>query len=231
MGIFSKDNDEKAKGKGNAKENGEKNMSEKNEINDVNENVIPEKEEKVESSRMENNGSEKNNKETDGKIIELEKQLKDAKDQLLRKVAEFENYKRRTENEFSNLVKNANEYLIIDLLPVLDDFERSFDHAKDKPDFESFYKGIELIYAKLAKTLEQKGVKPITAVDQPFDVNYHEAILMMPKSGVPSHTVLQEVLKGYTLYEKVIRHTKVIVSSEPPEPENNGSESTDQNKE
>jgi molecular chaperone GrpE len=151
------------------------------------------------------------------RIEELESQVNTYKDQLLRKAAEFENYKRRTENEFSNFTKYANEYLIVELLPVIDDFERSLAVGKERPDFESFYKGVELIYLKFIKALESKGVKVIDSVNQPFDVNFHEAMMVMPKEGVPPSTVIQELAKGYMLNDKVIRHTKVMVSGEVPE--------------
>lgn len=145
-------------------------------------------------------------------VDELKKQLETCKDQLLRKAAEFENFKKRTENDYLNLTKFANEYLIDDLLPVIDDFERSFNSGKEKPDFDSFYKGIELIYSKFMKILEGRGLKVIEAMDKPFDVNYHEAMLVMPKDGVPPSTVVYEIEKGYLLHDKVIRHSKVAVS-------------------
>lgn len=144
----------------------------------------------------------------------LQKQLEFYKDQLLRRAAEFENYKRRTENEISNITKFANEILITDLLPIIDDLERSLAAGKEKNNGDSFYKGIELIYSKLMKILEQKGLKPIEALNKPFDVNYHEAMMMMPKDDIEPNIVIQEVEKGYTLHDKVIRHAKVIVSSE-----------------
>jgi molecular chaperone GrpE len=145
---------------------------------------------------------------------ELQKQLETYKDQLLRKAAEFENFKKRTENDYLNLTKFANEYLISDLLPVIDDFERSLNSGKEKPDFDSFYKGIELIYSKFMKILEGRGLKVIEALDKPFDVNYHEAMLVMPKDDVPPSTVVHEIEKGYLLHDKVIRHTKVAVSGQ-----------------
>lgn len=154
---------------------------------------------------------EKEEPATSGELI---KQLEFYKDQLLRKVAEFENYKKRTENEISNITKFANEILITDLLPIIDDLERSLSSIKDKTGCDSFYKGIELIYSKLMKILEQKGLKQIEALNKPFDVNYHEAMMMMPKDDIEPNIVIQEIEKGYTLYDKVIRHAKVVVSAE-----------------
>jgi molecular chaperone GrpE len=145
---------------------------------------------------------------------DLAKQLELYKEQLLRRAAEFENYKRRTENEISNITKFANEYLISDLLPVVDALERSLVAGKENSDYDSFYKGIELIYSKLMKIFEQKGLKPVEALNQPFDVNFHEAMMAMPKDDVKPNTVIQEMEKGYLLLDKVIRHSKVIVSAE-----------------
>jgi molecular chaperone GrpE len=145
---------------------------------------------------------------------DLTKQVELYKDQLLRRAAEFENYKRRTENEISNITKLANEYLISDILPIIDDFERSLSSGKEKSETDPFYKGVEMIYSKLMKILEQKGLKPIEVLNKPFDVNFHEAMMTMPKDGVEPNTVIQELEKGYLLFDRVIRHSKVIVSAE-----------------
>jgi len=142
------------------------------------------------------------------------KQAEMYKEQLLRRVAEFENYKRRTEIEISNITKFANEYLLSDILPVIDDLERSLSAGKEKSAEDPFYKGVEMIYTKLMKILEQKGLKPIETIDKPFDVNFHEAMMTMPKEGMEPNIVIQELEKGYTLFDKVIRHSKVIVSAE-----------------
>ncbi len=153
---------------------------------------------------------------------ELKKKLDEAlasaeafKDQLLRKAAEFENYKRRNETEFRTIIRNANESLILSLIPVLDDLVRSLSHGKESKDYDAFYKGIELIYAKLSKVLEQQGLAPFESVGRPFDVEYHDALLQVPKGDVPPHTVIEEIERGYKLYDKVLRHAKVIVSSAP----------------
>ncbi|MBI5464615.1 MAG: nucleotide exchange factor GrpE [Ignavibacteriales bacterium] len=153
---------------------------------------------------------------------EVEQQLAQYKDMLLRKAAEFENYKRRSEQEASNIVKFANESLIEDILPIVDDLERSLKHGKEKPDFDALYKGIELIYQKLLKMLEQRGVKPLETLGTEFSVELHDALMQLPTSDVPPHTVVEEVEKGYKMHERVLRHAKVIVSAEPPSPEGAG---------
>ncbi len=144
---------------------------------------------------------------------ELQKQVDQYKDLLLRKAAEFDNYKRRIENETTNILKYATESLVEDLLPVLDDFERSLKHRRESKDNDALIKGIELIYQKLVKVLEGRGVKAFDTVGKEFNVEYHDALMQIPRSDVPHYTILEEVEKGYTLNDKVIRHAKVVVSS------------------
>lgn len=151
------------------------------------------------------------------KTAELEKQCAQLKDQLLRKAAEFDNYKRRTENDFASLTKFAAENIITQLVPVLDDFNRSLKSIKEKAENDSFYKGIELIYAKFLKVLEAQGLKTMDVVGKEFNVDVHDALMQMPRADVPAHTVLEEVEKGYLLFDKVIRHAKVVVSTTPAE--------------
>jgi molecular chaperone GrpE len=148
------------------------------------------------------------------KIAELEKSVELYKDQFLRKAAEFENFKKRMENEYLNITRFANEALITEILPVIDDLTRSLMAGKARREFGAFYKGVELIHSKLMKILEARGLKPIEALGQEFNVDYHEALMQMPKEKVAPHTVIEEVEKGYMLHDKVIRHAKVIVSGD-----------------
>jgi molecular chaperone GrpE len=135
------------------------------------------------------------------------------KEQLLRKAAEFENYKRRMEIEFRSIIENASERLITDLLPVLDDFDRLLKSARKETGGDVLSQGFELIASKLSKILSLRGVQPFESVGKPFDVNYHDALLQMPRTDVPPNTVVEEVDRGYKLNDKVIRHAKVIVST------------------
>ena len=151
------------------------------------------------------------------KISDLEKQCAQLKDQLLRKAAEFDNYKRRTENDFASLSRFAGENIIAQLLPVLDDFNRSLKTARERAETDPFYKGIELIYAKFTKVLEGQGLKTMEVVGKEFNVDFHDALMQMPRADVPPHTILEEVEKGYLLFDKVIRHAKVVVSTTPDE--------------
>ena len=148
---------------------------------------------------------------------ELQKQVDQYKDMLLRKAAEFDNFKRRIENETANIVRFASESLIDDLLPILDDFERSLKHSRESKESDALLKGVEMIYQKLVKVLEGRGVKPFETVRKEFSVDYHDALMQMPRNDLPPHTVIEEVEKGYMLNDKVIRHAKVVVSSVPQE--------------
>ncbi len=152
------------------------------------------------------------------KLEAAEKLAESYKDQLLRKAAEFENYKKRTEADYLNLIKNANEGLIASLIPILDDFSRSMKSGREVKEHESFFRGVELIYNKFIKLLESHGLAPFESVGKPFDVEYHDALLQMPRADVPPHTVVEEIERGYRLFDKVIRHAKVIVSAEPEHP-------------
>ncbi len=155
------------------------------------------------------------------KILELEKQNAELKDTLLRKVAEFENYKRRNENEQINLIKYAAEPFIKSILSVYDDFERSLKHIDDENNFEATKKGLQLVFDNFNKILESHGVKKIDAKGQPFDVHLHEALMQQPVDGVEPHTVLEVIEPGYMFKDKVIRHAKVIVSAEPASQDDN----------
>ncbi len=162
-------------------------------------------------------------KETDV-TAELEAKVNELEDKLLRKAAEFENYKRRTENDQFNLLSFAAESFITKILPVIDDFERSLDHIKDTDSAEAIKDGIMLVYNKLLKILDEQGVKKIDSVGKPFNVDYHDALMQIKDDTVPAHTVLEEVEKGYMYKDKVIRHAKVIVSEDVGEQNNEHNE-------
>jgi molecular chaperone GrpE len=190
-----------------------------NEKNDENENYSNENKNMNSSNdndekQQENENLLKKEEEILVKIGRLENEAADLKDKLLRKAAEFENYKRRTENDQINLIKYSAESFIIKLLPVVDDFERSIAHMDSATDVESIKKGILLIYDKLIKLLNDQGVKKIEAVGKPFDVEFHEALMQRKADDVEPHTVIDEIEKGYIYKDKVIRHSKVIVSED-----------------
>lgn len=148
-------------------------------------------------------------------LADAQRQIDSYKDLLLRKAAEFDNYKKRAESEAATIIKFANEDLLVDILPILDDFERSLKLARENKESDPFYRGLELIYQKLLKILDGQGVKPLECVGKEFDVHFHDALLQVPREDVPPNMVVEEVEKGYTIHGKVIRHAKVIVSASP----------------
>jgi molecular chaperone GrpE len=147
----------------------------------------------------------------------LESEIQNLKDLLQRKVAEFENYKRRTDSELINMPKYAAEKVIKELLPVYDDLQRSIDSVSkgETKDFETLSKGMSLIYDKFKSVLEKEGLTEIHTVGKPFDVELSTALMQVPRDDVKPHTVIESFEKGYKLNGKVIRHEKVMVSSEP----------------
>jgi molecular chaperone GrpE len=152
------------------------------------------------------------------KVQELESAVAQHRDHLLRKAAEFDNYKRRVEGESSNLIRYANEDLIEKILPVMDDLERSIKSASPLKEANgetaTLVRGIELIAAKFKKILEGFGVKDFEVVGKLFDPNYHDALLQVPNKSVAPGTVLEEVDKGYTMHDRVIRHARVVVAAD-----------------
>ncbi|MGR3809314.1 nucleotide exchange factor GrpE [Jiulongibacter sp. NS-SX5] len=143
----------------------------------------------------------------------LSQELAEQKDKFIRLYSEFENFRRRTAKEKVDIVMNASESLIKELLPVVDDFERaqhSFDNAKD---IEAIKEGVELIFGKLKRTLESKGLKPMEAKETDFDAELHECITQFDGGEDKKGKVIDEVEKGYYLNDKVIRYAKVVVGS------------------
>jgi len=149
------------------------------------------------------------------KISLLEKQHSELKDMLLRKAAEFENYKRRVENDQLNIINYAGEPIIRNILQIYDDLERSLAHIKDENSFESTKKGLQIVFEKFGKILGDQGIKKIEAKGEPFDVHLHEALMQRPDKDSAPHTVLEVIEPGYYYKDRVIRHAKVVVSVEP----------------
>ena len=139
-------------------------------------------------------------------------QIEELKDKYLRAVAEFDNYKKRTLKEKTELILNGGEKTIVAILPILDDMERAAASAEKTDDIKALEEGWELIFKKLKKILESMGVKEIETKDADFNVDFHEAIAMVPGMGDDKKgKVIDCVQTGYTMNDKVIRHAKVAV--------------------
>jgi len=147
----------------------------------------------------------------------LKEEILEYKDKYLRALAELENYKKRAQKEREEVLKYANERLVLDLIGILDDFERGLEALrkglKDKK-IKEFYRGVELIHNNLIKLLEQEGLKVFSGVGEPFNPQFHEAVGVKSSKKHPPNYVVAEVAKGYKLKDKVIRPAKVFVNRE-----------------
>jgi molecular chaperone GrpE len=143
---------------------------------------------------------------------ELESKLKEQHDKYLRLAAEFDNYRKRTMKERIELTQYVSTELITRILPVIDDFERAIDSMRSTQDIDVVRQGIELIYNKFKDYLNQQGVKEIDALNQEFNTDYHDAVTKFPvQENELKGKVIEVVHKGYTLNDKVIRYSKVVV--------------------
>lgn len=142
----------------------------------------------------------------------LQKELDEDKDRYLRLAAEFDNYRRRTMKEKTELILNGSEKCINSILPVLDDLERALANMQKTEDIKAINEGIELIYNKFVQILSSIGVKEIETLDKALDTDYHEAIALVPvQDESQKGKIIDCTQKGYTLNEKVIRHAKVVI--------------------
>jgi molecular chaperone GrpE len=152
--------------------------------------------------------------DTEQKTIEiLQTENSELKDMLLRKQAEFENFRKRIQREKEESIKYANAMLLLDLTNTIDDFERAIQSAKDSEDFRSFHSGVELIEKQLTKMLENKwGLKRFESQGEKFDPDRHEAIMAEESNQVSLPTVVEDFQRGYLLHERVLRPAKVKVA-------------------
>lgn len=201
---------------GNAKEQV---LNENAEQNDTQNNAVPKAEETNTEeadnkaadtdSKTDNTDNAAESEEVDP-LTKAQQEVEELKKQLLYKTAEFENYRKRTLKEKADLILNGGEKTIAAILPILDDFERAIADKSEDP--KAIKEGVQMIFNKFIKTLEGLGVKKIETADKDFDVDFHEAIAMVPGMGDDKKgKVIDCVQTGYTLNDKVIRHAKVAV--------------------
>ncbi len=145
-------------------------------------------------------------------LEKLKADLEDAKDKFIRKVAEFDNFKRRSARERIELIQTAGKEVITDLLNVLDDCDRAQKQLETSTDAAAIKEGVMLVFNKLRSTLQSKGVKAMEAIQQEFNPDLHEAITEIPApTDDLKGRIVDEVVKGYYLNDKIIRHAKVVV--------------------
>ena len=157
-------------------------------------------------------------KKTGKKLFGKKKDKKDEKieeltDKLTRQMAEFDNFRKRTEKEKSQMYEVGAKDIIEKILPVVDNFERGFDAVKEEEKEDPLVQGMEKVYKHLVTTLEGIEVKPIEAVGQPFDPNFHNAVMHVEDENFGENIVAEEFQKGYTYRDSVVRHSMVKVAN------------------
>lgn len=176
-----------------------------NENNEENQNT----DNKAEEGDNNTDAADKKAEEIDP-LTKAQQEVEELKKQLLYKTAEFENYRKRTLKEKAELILNGGEKTVAAILPILDDFERAIADKSEDP--KAIKEGVQMIFNKFVKTLEGLGVKKIETNDKDFDVDFHEAIAMVPGMGDDKKgKIIDCVQTGYTMNDKVIRHAKVAV--------------------
>lgn len=183
------------------------------------ENVVSQAEETLQTAEEQDSTNKEESTEssetTEVEVDPLEAaqaEIAELKKQILYKVAEFDNYRKRVIKEKADLIMNGGEKVITAILPVMDDMERALEQMRKAEDVQAVVEGVELIQKKFMGILEKQGVKPIETKDADFDVEVHEAIAQFPApSEEMKNKVVDCTLKGYKLNEKVIRHAQVVV--------------------
>jgi len=146
------------------------------------------------------------------KIAELEAQLAEIRDQLLRKAADFENFRKRMNQDKQNAIEYANQSLLLDIIPVIDDFERAIQAGEGSKDMNAFLEGVKMIEKRLTSQLESKwGLKRFYSAGEPFDPNRHEALMVEKSPDITEAVVQEDLSRGYLLKDRVIRTSKVKV--------------------
>jgi len=193
-------------------------MFNKKKNNDTEENIMntENSSENAASENVENADTQEPNEKVEEQSIEekLQAEVQQLNDKYLRLYAEFDNYKRRTQKERVELLQTAGKDVIVSLLPVLDDFDRALKAMETATDVAPVKEGILLVSTKLKNTLAQKGLKDVESINKDFDTDFHEAITNIPApSDDLKGKVIDEVEKGYTLNDNVIRFAKVVVGA------------------
>jgi molecular chaperone GrpE len=151
----------------------------------------------------------------EARIRELEAQVKAEREGALRAAADLDNYRKRAQRDLQEGVRFANERLIKDFLPVVDNLERALGHGSSTRDWASLEQGLQMTRKQFEDTLGRHGARPITAVGQPFDPNQHEAMGTTESTAVPPNTVVSEILRGWTLNDRLVRPALVSVARPP----------------
>jgi molecular chaperone GrpE len=145
-------------------------------------------------------------------LAEREQEIQQLNDRLLRLAADFENTRKRLEREKSESISYANESLLRELLPVIDNLERAVEHGESESDFQGLLDGVRMTLKGFLTVIAKFGCAPFDSIGKAFDPNYHEALMQQESPDHPEKTILQELQKGYTLNERLLRPASVVVS-------------------
>jgi molecular chaperone GrpE len=146
-------------------------------------------------------------------LSKLQAELEEQQQRVLRTQADFDNFRRRTQKEKEDLAKYASSLLITELLPVIDNFERALSTGTDNPEVSSYAKGVEMIFRQLEGVLKAEGLEEMNSVGQPFNPEFHQAIMQVESDEYEEGIVVEEVQKGYKLKDRVLRPAMVKVSN------------------
>lgn len=166
----------------------------------------------AEQEQNEEENEQNQGKELLEKLAAKEQELEDLNQRVLRVAADFENFRKRTKKEKEDLIKYGNEKLIINLLPVIDNFQRAIDVKETSEEIKGFLEGMEMIYRQFMQVLADAGLEAIEAVGKPFEPEKHEAVMQAEDNSVEDNTVLEDFRTGYLFKDKVIRASMVKVA-------------------
>jgi molecular chaperone GrpE len=165
-------------------------------------------------------------------LAKARQEIEELRDKNLRLLAESQNQQKRTQREKLETLRFAEAEFGRELLVVLDDLARTLEAAKTATDVKAVAEGVRILYEQLLKVLQSRHIRPIEAVGRPFDPQFHEALLQRPSTEHPAGTVMEELARGYQMHERVLRPSRVVVSSgPPPTDENDGKKPTEGSKE
>ena len=188
-----------------------KETSEAGSVNEEAAETTEEKEAAVESDKKEEKKKKKDKDKDSKKTDALKEKIEELEDRTKRQMAEFDNFRKRTEREKATMFDMGERSVIEKILPIVDNFERGLKTVPEEEAESGFANGMNMIYKQLIDELDKLGVKPIEAVGQPFDPNFHNAVMQVEKEDMESGTVAEEFQKGYTFKDVVIRHSMVSV--------------------
>jgi len=175
--------------------------------------VEPENDENESSKKESRKEKKEKKKEEKEKKDKKDEQIEELKDRVTRQMAEFENFRKRTEKEKSQMFEVGVKTMVEKILPVVDNFERGLAQVPEDKKDDSFVEGMNMIYKQMMTAFDEIGVKPIEAVGKEFDPNLHNAVMHVDDDTLPDNSIVEEFQKGYIYHDQVVRHSMVKVAN------------------